>query len=145
MVSYITVNGRLTADPLSKIVKTVKGEKEVYELSIASNNYVACKTHTVFYSVTLWPGRAETLKKELKKGSAVLLTGQFYQSFYTDKSGNEKSSNHLNLHSIQLAVCQHPSSTLDTSDILSDNDLVIDDQDEQPENSADSKEPELTR
>ena len=138
MVSYITVNGRSTADPQTKVVQTIKGEKEVLELSIASNNYVSRAVHVVYYNVTLWPGRAEKLKKDLKKGSGILVTGQYYQSNYKDKSGNEKTSNHINLHSIQLPVCSHSAEKIEQEDIMDDDDLLT----TLPSNSKDTMDDE---
>ena len=125
MVSYIQVNGRLTQEPVVKAVKTRKGEVEVVEIAIASNNYIGGKNYTTFYNVTLWPGRAEKLRKDLIKGSAILVTGQFYQYSYTSKDGQEKTYNGINLHSICMPVCDHKfeSSDLDT-DFMDDNDIA---------------------
>lgn len=126
MVSLLTVQARLTQDPQIKEVKTKAGVKEVYELSIASNNYIAKKSSVVYYNVTLWPGRAEILKKGLKKGSAVVISGQFYQNTYIDKHKNEKSVNCINLHSIMLPVCDHPTEGGTDFESLDDNDIVTD-------------------
>eukprot|EP00834_Sanchytrium_tribonematis_P008611 NODE_1070_length_2342_cov_0.531431.p2 type:complete len:147 gc:universal NODE_1070_length_2342_cov_0.531431:1809-1369(-) len=125
MVSFITINGRLTEDPIEKIVKTIKGEKKVTELSIASNNYIGRKNHVSFYNVTLWEGRADRLKKTLKKGSCVVVNGQFYQTKYFSKDGQEKTANSVNLHSICLPVCEHPAEMTEESEILDDNDLEL--------------------
>ena len=127
MVSYIHVQARLTQDPLVKEMKTRGGLKEVYELSIASNNYIAKKNTVVFYNVTLWPGRAENLKKTLKKGSAVVITGQYYQNSYIDKHKNEKMVNCINMHSISLPVCDHPTTPGEEFESYDDNDIISDD------------------
>ena len=129
MVSYVQVQGRLTQDPQVKQVKTVSGMKEVYELSLASNNYIAKKTSFVFYNVTLWPGRAERLKKSLTKGSAVVVTGQFYQNTYTDNHNNKKQKNCINLHSITLPVCDHPVESSTEFESLDDNAILNDSND----------------
>ena len=82
MVSYIHVQARLTDDPQIKDVKTRGGVKEVYELSIAGNNYMA--------------RQSREFKKLLKKGSAVVITGQYYQNTYMDSHKNEKQVNCIN-------------------------------------------------
>ena len=54
--------------------------------------------------MTLWPGRAEKLRKDFIKESAILVTGQFYQYSYTAKDGQEKTYNGIKF--IQ-SVCQY--------------------------------------
>ena len=126
MVSYVHVQGRLTRDPEIKEVQTKTGKVEVYERSIASNNYIAKKSTVVFYNVNLWPGRAEYLKKNLVKGSATVITGQFYQNTFVDKNKNEKTVNCINLHAIHLSVCDHPSDKPAEFERMNDNDVVTD-------------------
>ena len=123
MVSYVHVQGRLTRDPEIKEVQTKTGKVEVYERSIASNNYIAKKSTVVFYNVNLWPGRAEYLKKNLVKGSATVITGQFYQNTFVDKNKNEKTVNCINLHDINLP---DPSDKLAEFESMDDNDFVTD-------------------
>ena len=126
MVSFIQVNGRLTCNPTIKIVKTAKGEKEVTEISLASNNYIGNKNNVVYYNITLWPGRSDKMKPLLKKGSCVLVSGQFYQNFYKTKDLVDKVSNNINCHTICFPVCEHPTSmsTDATSEVFDDNDLI---------------------
>ena len=68
----------------------------------------------------------ENLKKKLVKGSAIVITGQFYQNSFIDKNKNEKTVNCINLHSITLPVCDHPSDNTGEFESFDDNDIIAD-------------------
>eukprot|EP00834_Sanchytrium_tribonematis_P000666 NODE_12_length_54577_cov_0.384100.p31 type:complete len:103 gc:universal NODE_12_length_54577_cov_0.384100:50407-50099(-) len=76
--------------------------------------------HISFFNITLWPGRADGMKKLLRKGSVVIITGQYYQHQYVSKEGQEKQTNGINMHSIVFPVCDHPLETSTETEYLDD-------------------------
>ena len=63
----------------------------------------------------------------MKKGSAVVITGQFDQNTYIDKHKTEKTVNCINLHSITLPVCDHPTEGNSEFESFDDYDIITDD------------------
>ena len=89
-MNTITVVGRLTQAPVLKTV-TVRGdERQVCELSIASNR--AGRSDDVdFFNVAIWGARGEAAYKHLVKGQLISITGSMRQDRWTDDNGTKRS------------------------------------------------------
>jgi len=72
MTNRITVYGRLGRDAE---IKDVNG-KRVLELSIASNQKVKGEEVSVWRRFTFWDGNYRGMEPYLKKGSALIVTGE---------------------------------------------------------------------
>lgn len=57
---------------------------------------------THFYPCTAWRSTAENIAKYCKKGSRILVRGEFQQREYTDKEGNKKTSWNLVVNIVEF-------------------------------------------
>ena len=103
-MTFVTLNGRLGFDPKKVVRKTANGDVEVLELRVICNPFVGGVSYTNFFNVTVWPGRFENIVKNLGKGSAVMIIGVLYIVEYTDKNGNPRTANNVNLMSLSFPV-----------------------------------------
>ena len=93
----MTITGHIAADPETKMTK---GGKEFIKFRIG-NNEIADKDEngnkiTFWSNVTVWDPTLMAFCKYLKKGSAVCITGDYYNSLYTSKvSGGVEISNDI--------------------------------------------------
>lgn len=87
----VQIAGRLGRDPESRFTAT--GQK-VTSFSVATNIKKGGKDETVWWRVTTWGDRFEKMMPFLKKGSAVIVTGEMNRSpdIYTDKDGKQQVS-----------------------------------------------------
>lgn len=76
-INTIGLTGRISADPE---IKTTPSGTLTLRLSIAHNVYdkaAGSNGRTLWFTVTVWGARAETLGNFLKKGMPVFVTGKF--------------------------------------------------------------------
>ena len=74
-MTFVIINGSLTADPRQVMRRTANGQVQVVELRIAVNVFVGGVTYTNYFNATVWPGRWEGIVRNLAKGSAVMILG----------------------------------------------------------------------
>lgn len=60
------------------------------------------KRLTYYFPCTAWKNTAENIVKYCKKGSKVLVRGEFQQRDYTDKEGNKKTSWNLVVNIVEF-------------------------------------------
>jgi len=100
-MNHIIIAGRLGADP--EVRFTSSGTK-VTTLRLATNSRRAGKEETIWYRVTIWGEQFDKLVAHLKKGSAIMVTGDFAKpEIYTDKEGQAKVSLNVTASSIQFS------------------------------------------
>lgn len=96
MYSKTTVVGRLVADPIVKQYVGRNGQQEVLaNFRVAAN---LGGEQTAFYNATAFRGTATAMAKYLKKGSKLLVEGQFVNNNYSkDVNGTSVDIFALNL------------------------------------------------
>ncbi|MCW1249644.1 single-stranded DNA-binding protein [Acaricomes phytoseiuli] len=104
----MTVVGNLTKDPE---LRYTKNGAPVAEFNVASTPRTFDKQagdwkdgETVFTRVTAWQQLAENAAESLSKGSRVVVTGVLEASKYTDKDGQERTSQKLRADEIGASV-----------------------------------------
>eukprot|EP00834_Sanchytrium_tribonematis_P005877 NODE_388_length_8234_cov_1.030731.p4 type:complete len:161 gc:universal NODE_388_length_8234_cov_1.030731:5091-5573(+) len=100
----VTLMGRVTKDVSPRQVDTRKGEMTVHDLSIAVNSFVSGKEVGTFFSSTIWPGRFDGMLPFLKKGKAVILSGDFYMATFRSESGAWESRLNVELSSLKFTL-----------------------------------------
>lgn len=89
-MNFILIAGHLGADPETRF--TQSGQK-VTTLRVATNVRKGGKDETVWYRVTIWGERFDKMMPYLKKGSAVMVSGELGKpEIYTDKEGRQQIS-----------------------------------------------------
>lgn len=94
--TYVTVIGRLTADPE---LRHTKSNIAVASFSVASNERTYDKESgewvdgdATFTRCSYWREPGENFAESHEKGARVILVGQLKQNNYTDREGNERST-----------------------------------------------------
>ena len=82
MINQVTLVGRLTRDP--ELRKTNNGTP-VVQFTVALNGY-GDRAATTFINVIAWKDLSENVKKYVKKGHLVGLTGRLQSRSYEDKN-----------------------------------------------------------
>jgi len=59
---------------------------------------------TMWFRVTAFGGKAEAIADTLKQGDAVMVTGNFKQTTYTDKEGKERTSLEIAANEVAIVV-----------------------------------------
>jgi len=108
----ITIVGYLTADPE---LKSTQSGLSVVNITIASTPSKFDKTsnewvngETLFLRASAWRTFAEQISGSLKKGDKVIAQGRLIAQSYTDKDGNSRTSNQLELESCGLDLSRPP-------------------------------------
>lgn len=83
----ITIVGHIGKDP----VKEMKGEHTTTRFSVAVSRKRKAGDLTTWWNVTAWRKDAEYAANYLKKGEAVLVTGEPYLDEWTDSAGQKRS------------------------------------------------------
>lgn len=86
-MNKILVTGRLTADPEKK---TVNGNKELCEFTVAVDDGFGERKTTTFYRCTAWETLANVIVTHLHKGERVLVEGKPGAYAYVGKDGTAK-------------------------------------------------------
>jgi len=98
----ITIVGRLVSDPVRRSV----GTQDVAKFRLASNarrrtedgNWVP--GDSLFVNVNCWGRLVTGVVASLKKGDAVVVSGNIYTSEYDDRDGNRRSSLEMRAHAV---------------------------------------------
>lgn len=103
----IQVAGRLGRDPETRF--TASGQK-VTSFSLATTIRRGGKEETVWWRITLWGERFDKLMPYLKKGSAVIVTGEMSRppEIYTDKEGKSQVSLELTAEILKFSPFGNP-------------------------------------
>lgn len=87
MMRKMEVMGRLGNDPEQK---ETKNGKPYLQFRIANNAFGDPENYTMWATVTVWEGsRCYGTAKALKKGSLVIVEGDYFQRTYISKSTNK--------------------------------------------------------
>ena len=105
MSAEITVKGNLGSDPELKFVQGSKGDLALATFSLAytprskqGNEWV--DGETLWFRVTQFGEKAETLIDALRKGDTVVVVGSLKQSTFKAKDGTDKTSLEINASDI---------------------------------------------
>lgn len=105
-MQQITIAGHLGKDPENRF--TADGKK-VITLVIATNSRKGGKDETTWWRCTIWGDRFDKMLPYLKKGSAVIITGEMHKpSIYTDKNGSPQVSMDLTVDTIRFSPFGKP-------------------------------------
>ena len=98
-MNQMTIMGHLGADP--EVRFTSSGQK-VTTLRLACNQRKSGKEETLWWRVTLWGEQFDKLMTYVKKGSALIVSGEMPKpEIYNDREGNPQVS--LNLVAYNLS------------------------------------------
>lgn len=107
MSAEITIKGNLGSDPELKFVKGARGDLALATFSLAytprskqGNDWV--DGETMWFRVTQFGEKAETLIDALRKGDTVLVVGALKQSVFKGKDGSDKISLEINATDIGI-------------------------------------------
>jgi len=95
-MNNITVAGQLGKDSELKTV----GQDQVLSFSVADSQ--GREKPTIWWRCQLWGKRATSLQQYLVKGTAVTISGSVSQRTYTDKDGQEKTSQEIRVNDVAL-------------------------------------------
>lgn len=87
----ISINGRLTADPQLS-------DSGCCNFTVAANNskMIDGSPQTIFFDVTVWGKRGETLARHLHKGDGVIVNGDYWINPWKDRNGVDRISHKIN-------------------------------------------------
>lgn len=77
--------------------------KKVTSFSVATNKRKAGQEVTIWYRVTIWGDQFDNMIPYLKKGSAVIVIGDFEARLYTDKDNKPQISYELTARMINFS------------------------------------------
>lgn len=97
MKNKVQLIGNLGNDP---DVKELESGKRLAKFSVATNEqYKNANGETVketqWHNIVAWNKTAEFVRKNLKKGSEVVVDGKIISRSYNDKEGNKKSTTEI--------------------------------------------------
>lgn len=105
--NLVIVTGRLTRDP---DVRTTQTGKSVADFGIA----VGSGDKTYFGSVTAWNHTADYIRRNARKGTAVLVSGRLTRENWTDRNGVSQSKTRITAETVEILTWdqqQQPSSS----------------------------------
>lgn len=109
--NYVDRHGRFVRDPEEKAYKTKDGGQGIMAVfSIAVNNSYGSKTETSFYDCRIFGKRAEVILKRFKKGSEIVVHGEFEQYEY-EKDGQKRRGWSLNVNDFDFCGSKNDAST----------------------------------
>lgn len=88
-MAYITIHGRLTADPELKSGNKDGKDWNMATFTVAVNNRYPSEEAS-FFNCSIWGNKATAICNYFGKGSEIVLYGNFEQEPYTDNEGNVK-------------------------------------------------------
>lgn len=101
MLNHITINGRLTGNP---VLRMTQNQTPVATFTVAcERDYTpkgGGKREVDFLDVVAWGERANFVDKYFTKGSAVIVDGRLEMRDWTDNSGNKRRSAEINASQI---------------------------------------------
>ena len=89
-INQITIEGNVGTEPERKFTQ----DETLVTFSLAHTPWSKAKGvgETIWFRVTFWERRADSVMDNVNKGDKILVIGTFKQSTYTDKEGNTKTS-----------------------------------------------------
>lgn len=100
-MNFIQIMGHLGADPETRF--TPSGQK-VTNFRVATTSRKGGKEETVWYRVTVWGDRFDKMIAYLKKGSAIIVSGELNKpEIYTDKEGRPQISLEVTADTIRFS------------------------------------------
>lgn len=93
-MNKLTIAGHLGTDPE---VRHTAGGLKVTTFSVAVNIRKQNKEETIWYRITIWGDRFDKMVQYLKKGSAVIVSGDLYPSIWNDKTKGDQPRLNLEL------------------------------------------------
>lgn len=97
MLNLQILQGRLTRDPE---LRRTKSGVPVASFTVACDRDIAAngqERETDFLDCVAWRGTAEFISKYFRKGSMILIYGRTENRRWTDKDGNKRVSNEINV------------------------------------------------
>lgn len=89
-MNLLTIAGHLGADP--EVRFTTTGQK-VITLRVATKSRKKGSDVTIWWRVTIWGEQFDKMMPYLKKGSSIIVVGEFHQpEIFTDKEGKPQIS-----------------------------------------------------
>lgn len=103
-LNQVFITGRLTRDPE---LRYTQSGVPFLNARLASNSYYRgadgeWKQETTFFGLVAWQGLAERCFEELRKGSAVMVSGRLQSSEWTSTDGEKRSSLEIRADRIQF-------------------------------------------
>lgn len=124
--NYVDRHGRFVRDPEEKAYKTKDGSQAIMAIfSIAVNNSYGAKTEASFYDCRIFGKRAEAILRHFKKGSEIVVRGEFEQYEY-EKDGHKRRNWSLNVSDFDFCGSKDGSSgapNTDNSNAITDDDI----------------------
>jgi len=100
-MNQLTIMGHLGADP--EVRFTSSGQK-VTTLRLAENQKRGGKDETLWWRITIWGEQFDKMISYLKKGSAVIVTGEMPKpEIYNDREGKPQISLNMTAHHIAFS------------------------------------------
>ena len=105
-MNFIHIAGHLGADPE---VRFTSSGKKVTTLRVATRTRVKGNDDTIWWRVTIWDDRFDKMMPHLKKGSAVMVVGEFHKpEMFNDREGKPQISLEITAVSIQFSPFGKP-------------------------------------
>ena len=91
MLNYITIHGRLTADP--ELKQTQSGVSVCnFTVAVDRSYKNGEEKQTDFFTVVCWRGLANMVSKYFAKGKEILVSGEMQSRKWQDNEGNNRIS-----------------------------------------------------
>jgi len=105
-MNYLVIAGHLGADPE---VRFTSGGKKVTTLRVAVRTRRANADDTIWYRVSIWGDQFDKMMPYLKKGSAIIVTGELQKpEIFTDRDGKPQISMNITATHIQFSPFGKP-------------------------------------
>ena len=100
-MNQLTIMGHLGADPE---VRFTSSSQKVTTLRVAENQRRGGKDETLWWRVTIWGEQFDKMISYLKKGSAVIVTGEMSTpEIYNDREGKPQLSLNMTAHHVAFS------------------------------------------
>jgi|GEM_PF-524928 len=110
-MNLIHIAGHLAADPETRFTQT---GKKVTTLRVGTRTRHKNADDTIWFRVTIWDEQFSQLMPHLKKGSAVMICGEFRKpDIFNDREGKPQISLEITAKDIQFSPFGKPASSSD--------------------------------
>lgn len=100
-MNYIHIAGHLGADPETRFTQS---GKKVTTLRVATKSRKGGQDITIWWRVTIWDDQFKNMVSHLKKGSAVMVSGEIQKpEVYNDRDGSPQVSMELTASHLQFS------------------------------------------
>ncbi|HSX38351.1 MAG TPA: single-stranded DNA-binding protein [Chlamydiales bacterium] len=105
-MNFIHIAGHLGADPE---VRFTSNGKKVTTLRVACRTRKGKNDDTIWWRVTIWGEQYDKMIPYLKKGSAIMVGGEFHKpEIFTDREGKSQVSLEITAYYIQFSPFGKP-------------------------------------